>query len=92
MRVVKQARVVLREGGVEHSGWLPHGVSEPVRTPERIVTYDVRLVEIQGGFLLESQEAGVAHGYDSWFETLQQAEQAAREEFGVSANGWAALP
>ncbi len=89
MRVIKQARVVVREGGEEHSGWLPHGTSVPERTPERTTSYDVRLVEFEGGFLLESQEVGAAHGYDSWFETLQQAERAAREEFGLTEAAWA---
>jgi hypothetical protein len=88
MHIVKRARATVQEGGAEHSGWLPSDSSAPAPTPLRTVTYLVRILDIGSGFLLDYLEEGAPHGFDSWFETLQDAERAARDEFGLQESDW----
>jgi hypothetical protein len=78
----------VRLGGVPHSGWLPTGAATPLPTPVRDVLLDL---EIQfdgfGYLLLYFTPDGSFHG-DTWHQTLDDAEIAARDAFGVQPTDW----
>ena len=87
--VVKQIlghRVTI--GADPHSGWLPAGATTPLPTPARVVVLNVTIEFDGSGYLLcyESVDGSLAN--DSWHQTLEEAEQAAIESFGIRASQW----
>jgi hypothetical protein len=89
MPVVK--RVVglpVRFGGEEHSGWLPPGAAWPRPTPIRDLLADVE-IESDGTcfFLCYRSQDGSVSG-DTWHQTIEDAERAAEECFGVQPSQW----
>ena len=78
----------LRVGGTQHSGWLPAGASRPLPTPVREVTFNFEIQFDGYGYLLccVSKEGDLYA--DTWHETLEDAEEAAAEQFGVTPEQW----
>ena len=78
----------VRIGGTQHSGWLPEGASRLLSTPVREVSFNLEIQFDGSGYLLcyVSQE-GDLYG-DTWHETLDDAEEAAAEDFGVQLDQW----
>jgi hypothetical protein len=78
----------VRIGGTQHSGWLPKGATRPLPTPVRDVSFNLEIQFDGYGYLLcyVSQE-GDLYG-DTWHETLDDAEEAAAEDFGVQPDQW----
>lgn len=75
-------------GGDQHNGWMPTGATRPVPDPVRAVSLDIRIARDPGGYLLiYTSQVGAVHG-DTWHETLQGAESAAFEWFGLGASEW----
>jgi hypothetical protein len=78
-------------GGEVHSGWLPPGAATPLPTPIEHEVLDVAIVTCDGGYLLEwaarpSEICGKLlppKVGDSWHETIDDAEAAAQEWFGI---------
>src|SRR5436189_6459404 len=79
-----------RFGGIEHSGWLPSGAAKPLPTPMEDVVLDVEIESIPGGFILFWQSRDGLKFADSWFITLEQAEEAARNQLGIERDQWIA--
>lgn len=83
-------------GGHEHRGWLPPGAATPLPTPIENELLDVSIERGDGGYLLiwgcPLAETGHSEGPpksgDSWHATLADAEQAAREMFGIGPEDW----
>ena len=75
-------------GGEEHSGWLPQGAATPLPTPVENVILDVEIEFDGGGYLLCWNAREGSRSGDMWFETLNLAEEAAAEEFGISKSQW----
>ena len=80
MAVIKRVLgLPFRFGGAQHSGWLPPGAITPLPTPIEDVILDVEIEAVDGGFLLIYQSRDGSKFADSWFQTLEQAEAAARD-------------
>ena len=75
-------------GGEPHSGWLPEGATTPLPTTARDVAFNIT-IEFDGSsyFLCYASEDGTLAN-DSWHQTLEDAEQAASENFGGRADQW----
>ena len=75
-------------GGEEHFGWLPEGATAPLATPVRDVAFNIEIQFDGSGYVLQFlSEAGDIAG-DTWHQTLEDAERAAREDFGVRNDQW----
>jgi hypothetical protein len=89
MPVIKRVLgLPFRFGGEEHSGWLPPGAAMPLPTPIEDVVLDVEIEAIEGGFIFFWQSRDGSRIGDSWHRTLQEAEEAAREELGIERDQW----
>ena len=80
---------VVRVGGTQHTGWLPDNASEPLPEPVRDLAFNIEIQsDGSSGYILcyESQE-GDLYG-DTWHQTLEEAEEAAAEWFGVRPEQW----
>ena len=86
-------------GGELHSGWLPPEASPPHPRPMHRELLDITIEQEDGGagYLLEHAArpsptcpAPLRPPYvgDTWHETLEDAEEAAREYFGVREEDW----
>ena len=78
----------LTVGGESHTGWLPERATTPLPTPTRYVVLNIT-IEFEGSAYLlcyTSEDGAVAN--DSSHQTLEEAEQAAAEHFGVRADQW----
>jgi hypothetical protein len=75
-------------GGDPHSGWLPEDATTPLPTPTRNVAFNITIEFDGSGYLLcyASEDGTLAN--DTWHQTLDDAEQAALEDFGVRADQW----
>ena len=80
----------LTVGGESHVGWLPGGAITPLPTPTRDIVLNITIEFDGSAYLLcyTSEDGAVANDY--WHETLEEAEQAAAEHFGVRADQWQA--
>jgi hypothetical protein len=90
MRVIKRiSGHQVRIGGTQHSGWLPEGAAHPLPTPVRDVVFNLEIQSTEGsGYLLcYVSQAGDLYG-DTWHQTVEDAEEAAVEDFGVRADQW----
>lgn len=85
LRVTEKEVVV---GGTQHSGWSSAGVGRPLFEPIRAVRMSLEIDDDAGGYPLcfWSKDAGLFG--DTWHETLDQAKQAALDDFGVQDNEW----
>jgi hypothetical protein len=88
MKRTATARVLF--GGEAHEGWLPHGAARPSVTASREVVLEVTLESEGTGYLLswvpqagESVQVCPPFSGDLWYETLESACEAARDQFGV---------
>jgi hypothetical protein len=75
-------------GGDQHRGWIPKRAPEPLPEPVRDVALDVRIEQGSGGFLLITSSTDKPIYGDTWHETLESAERAALQEFGISSADW----
>ena len=75
-------------GGEPHSGWLPAGASTPSPTPIRRATLDFRILEDDGGVVLEWVSRDTEHRGDRWYPSAAQAIADARELFGIEQGEW----
>jgi hypothetical protein len=83
-------------GGETHSGWLPPNAAIPLPTPVEHVVLDVTIEKCDGGYLLEwaakptatSRELLPPKVGDSWHESIDDAETAAQEWFGIEREHW----
>jgi hypothetical protein len=85
----------VRFGGEEHQGWLPQGAITPEPTPEAELRLELEIRAVEGGFLLdwrpvetESQHVEAPFAGDLWFESIEEAEEAALKSFGVPDGDW----
>ena len=78
----------IRVGGEQPSGWLPEGAAVPLPTPVRDVTFDIEILFDGSGYLLCYASIDGEMFNDTWHKTLGDAEEAAREMFGVGAEQW----
>ena len=75
-------------GGDQSRGWIPKGATKPLPEPVREVSLDIRIEQDPGGFLLITSSTDKSIFGDTWHETLESAEQAALQEFGISSADW----
>ena len=83
-------------GGEEPSGWLPPEAATPRPTPIEHELLDVEIESVDGGFLLRwaarpsptCRELRPPKMGDTWHETVEDAEVAAREAFGIEHGHW----
>jgi hypothetical protein len=75
-------------GGESHSGWLPGSAATPLPTPAFDIALNIA-IEFDGSsyFLRYASEDGSLVN-DNWYQTLEEAEQAAVKDFGVRADQW----
>jgi hypothetical protein len=89
MAVIKRLLAVpVRFGGEVHSGWLPANAITPPSTPVEDALVDFEIDELEGGYILEWYSRNTSHRGDSWHETLEDALEQARTEFGVRSEEW----
>lgn len=89
MKVLKQALgKQICFGGEEHSGWLPPNAALPRTTPVENAVVDVRILESDGGFILEWESRNPDDANDSWHKTIGDAENQAEDQFGIRAADW----
>ena len=92
MAVIKRLMgVAVRFGGEEHSGWLPANAATPQPTPVEDALVDFEIGEVEGGYILEWFSRNTSHHGDSWHETLEDALEQARTEFGVRPEEWCSV-
>jgi hypothetical protein len=83
-------------GGEVHSGWLPPHAAIPLPTPIEHEVLDLTIEKCEGGFLLtwtarRSRDCPDVYPLkvgDSWHETIEGAEAAAQEWFGIERSHW----
>jgi hypothetical protein len=75
-------------GGATHAGWLPRNASEPRPTPVREVEFNIEIVDLGDGFLLQYEALDGSEVSDTWHPTLEDAMQVAAEDFGVHRSDW----
>jgi hypothetical protein len=83
-------------GGEAHTGWLPPGAAIPLPTPVEHERLDVAIEAADGDYLLiwtaqpsqTCRDAGPPKCGDTWHQTLAQAEEDARETFGIGHQHW----
>jgi hypothetical protein len=75
-------------GGELHSGWLPESAAVPKPTPTNEVALNITIESDGGGYLLCWVSSDRAIAGDLWYQTLDDAERAASEDFGVTVNQW----
>jgi hypothetical protein len=97
--ILKQARgIEVDFGGEEPSGWMPPGATTPLPTPVERELVDVRIVSDGSGYVLEWAARSSATNRDPkppktgdlWYERLADAEAAAEDIFGLTADDWEA--
>ncbi len=75
-------------GGERHSGWLPDHAATPLPTPVRQVLLHMEIQSEGRGYLLcVASTDGTVYG-DTWHQSIEAAESAASEYFGVSEREW----
>ena len=92
MKVLQQVigRIV-EFGGEEPGGWFPSNASTPLPTPIEQVILDVRILEDEGGFILEWQSSKTDYSNDSWHMTIEDAKSQAMDQFGIEASEWVGI-
>ncbi len=83
-------------GGEPHTGWLPPGAAVPLAMPVENERLDVSIEAIDGGYLLiwtaqpsrTCRDAMPPKTGDTWHATLADAEEAARQNFGIDHRHW----
>jgi hypothetical protein len=89
MKVVKQIiGKAVQFGGEEHEGWLPPNASLPKATPVEKTRIDIRIVEEDGGYILEWQSQSGSKAGDTWHESIEDTENQAKNQFGAEAWEW----
>ena len=86
-------------GGEVHSGWLPPNAATPLPMPIEHEVLDVTIEAEGGGYLLiwtarpseTCRELGPPKTGDTWHETVENAEAAAQESFGIEKHHWEIL-
>jgi hypothetical protein len=92
MMVVKQVlghHVTL--SGESHSGWLPENAALPKPNPSREVALNITIEHDGAGYVLCWVSSDGAIAGDLWYQTLNDAEATAAEDFGVAADQWQTL-
>ena len=89
MRLVKQVvEHKVTVGGYQHSGWLPLGASRPLPTPVREVLMNIEIQFDGSGYLLCYASTDGELWNDTWHHTLEEAQDAAADMFGVEHDQW----
>ncbi len=89
MKILKQVLGKQIEfGGEEHTGWLPLKSAVPRATPVEKALVDVRILESDGGFIVEWESKEPDQPNDSWHATLEEAQHHARDQFGIEVSEW----
>jgi hypothetical protein len=73
--------------GVDHSGWLPSGASEPQRTEAR--TVNVWIAHEGDAYYLLTADGD--HIFDSWHRTFEDAIAQAHVQYGIGTEEWQAV-
>jgi len=94
MKIVKQLLGrTCRFGGEEHSGWLPANAATPNPTTAEDVLLDLVVVDTgEGGFLLKWSSQDNKHFGDTWHDTIDDARQYAKTNFGIEPSEWRSPP
>jgi hypothetical protein len=77
-------------GGEEHSGWLPANASPPLPTPVRHALVDLCIVDDGHGFLLICESRNTDDSWDTWHETIEDAQAQAEAWLGIKPEEWEA--
>lgn len=75
-------------GGEGPTGWLPFNALQPHPTTVEVFTIDARILEMEGGFILEWTVRNSDEGNDTWHNTLHDAENEAEHRFGIVTSDW----
>lgn len=87
-------------GGEKHSGWLPSNAVTPKPTPVERELLDVQIESTDSGYLLTwaarpsptCRELLPPKVGDTWHETIEDAEAAAHDYFGIEHEHWTDIP
>jgi hypothetical protein len=85
MKAVQQVLGKTVEFGRKPSGWLPSNAATPL--PTRLVL-DVRILDLDGEFILEWESRNGDYRNDTWHQNLEEAKNEAKEQFGIEASEW----
>lgn len=89
MKIVKQVTgKPVRFGGQQHKGWLPSNAPLPEATPVENTLLDARILDLEGGYILEWESQNSNHLGDTWHQSVEEAETQAKKEFGIEAWEW----
>jgi hypothetical protein len=81
--------IPMRLGGEQHRGWLPPGAAKPLPTPMRTVLVDIEIVRNgPNDCLLICAAQDGSFCWDTWFPSLDDAERAAKEQYGIESHHW----
>jgi hypothetical protein len=89
MKIVKQVTgKPVRFGGHKHEGWLPANATMPEATPVKNTLLTARIIDVEGGYILEWESQSGSHLGDTWHQSVADAENQAKIEFGIEAWEW----
>jgi hypothetical protein len=92
-RVVKRITgLPFRIGGEEHSGWLPPGAAKPLPTPVRDLLVDLEIEFDGAAYFLFCEAQDGSFRWDTWHQSLADAELCAAETYGIQAGQWTQCP
>ena len=93
MKIVKQIiGKKVQFGGEEHEGWLPPNASVPKPIPVEKTTIDIEISKEGGGYLIVWQSQSGSRSGDTWHESLEDAENQAKQDFGIEDWEWESKP
>lgn len=84
-------------GGEAHSGWLPPNSTVPLPTPveQELLDISIEGSDVEGYLLIwmarpsaTCSEPVPPKSGDTWHETIEEAEMAARDIFGIERSHW----
>ncbi len=92
MKILKQVLgKQIQFGGEEHHGWLPPNASLPPPTAIENAFLDIKILETDGGFILEWISNNKNYSNDTWHEKIEDAESQAEYQFGIKSSEWELL-
>lgn len=89
LKVIRERPV--RIGGQQHTGWLAASAGRPLPAPIRDLLFNFEIQFDGYGYLLAYVSTDATVYGDTWHESLEEAEAAALDNFGIAANEWKSI-
>ncbi len=89
MKIFATLKKHLRTGGEPHTGWLPEGFQTPRPTPVRDLEVEFEIRDDGSKhFILSYQSTDKSNFGDTWHQTMDDAIEQAKKDFGIQPSEW----